>query len=259
MATMKTSLMCGNPSSLPECPFCGKKQRPFTKDVYRLCECKEMKEFSEKTRKVNEIEAQIDSLTERIFRLSQKAVKQWENSNVGSRFRMCRFDNFDSTGYTPQFEACQEFAESFIHNDGVGLMLYGSVGTGKTHLAAAIGNYIVYEYGYDVYFMPFTELLNTLKMYFGDKERTEEFTDRLYKADLLIMDDLGKEKYTEWAAEQLFSLLDRRYRECKPVIVTTNFTPQELDRRVDPAVMSRLTGSCRLIRMDGTDYRRKKR
>lgn len=256
---MKTSQMCGNPSAMEKCPFCGKEQQQYVPNVYRLCNCEEMSKYVEQGRNIVKIETQIDSLDERIAALEATARSRWEKSNVGKKFRNCTFDTYDSMGHEAQVKACMEYAKAFEENDGQGLMLYGTVGTGKTHLAASIGNYIVYELGYDVYFMPFTEFLNTLKLYMNDKSRAEEFMKRLYKADLLIMDDLGKEKYTEWSAEQLFSLLDRRYRECLPVIVTTNFTPKELDGRVDSAVMSRLAGSCKFIRMNGDDYRRKKR
>lgn len=256
---MRTSLTCGNPSSMPECPFCGKPQKPFSKHVYILCDCDEMSEYMTQLRRITETEMQLDALTERIKSMETNAVKRWESSNVGSRFKRSTFETFDKAGYEAQVKACMEYAYDFERNDGQGVMLYGTVGTGKTHLAAAIGNHIVYNLGYDAYFMPFTELLSKLKLYMNDKSRTENFLSRLYGTDLLIMDDLGKEKYTDWTAEQLFALLDRRYRDSKPVIVTTNYSPQELDGRVDAAVMSRLAGSCKFIRMNGQDYRRRRR
>jgi len=215
-----------------------------------------MTKNSDLIRQVRDIEMQIDSLDDRITAYEEIAVRRWEKSNVGKRFMNRTFESYDPTGHEKQYEICKKYADEFESNsDGRGLMLYGTVGTGKTHLAAAIGNRVVYEYGYDVYFMPFTELLTTLKNNMNNKDFIKDFLRRLNKADLLIMDDLGKEKYTEWAAEQLFSLLDNRYRDCKPVIITTNYTPQQLAKRVDEAVMSRLVGTCALLSMNGQDYR----
>lgn len=259
-STITSSLTCSNPSSHDTCPFCGKPQRKYAEGVYRPCDCDQMMKNSDLIRQIRDIELQLDSVNERITAYEEIAVKRWENSNVGKRFKRCSFDTFNAEGHEKQFNLCRQYAERFENNDeGYGVMLYGTVGTGKTHLAASIGNYIVYEHGYDVYFMPFTELLNTLKNNMNDKDFIKGFMKRLYNTDLLIMDDLGKEKYTDWAAEQLFSLLDNRYRDCKPIIVTTNYTPQQLSQRVDEAIMSRLIGTCTVIGMNGRDYRTSKR
>jgi DNA replication protein DnaC len=241
---------------MPTCPFCGEPQRQYVDGVYKPCNCEKMAKNSDIIRQIKDVELQIDSIDERIASYEEIVVKRWENSNVGKRYMKCTFESYNPAGHERQVEVCRRFANDFENNtDGRGLMLYGTVGTGKTHLAAAVGNYIVYEKGYDVYFMPFTELLNNLKNNMNNKDYIKKFMERLYNADLLIMDDLGKEKYTEWAAEQLFSLLDNRYRDCKPVIVTTNYTPQQLSNRVDEAIMSRLIGTCALIGMNGQDYR----
>lgn len=214
-----------------------------------------MKRNTSLIKQAKEVEMKIESITDRINAHEANAIKRWERSNVGKRFAGCTFDSYVSGPFQRQLEVCQKYAKSFDMNDGRGLILYGSVGTGKTHLATAIGRYIVYELGYSALFMPFTELLNTLKNNMNNKDFVRQFMDELNSADLLIMDDLGKEKYTEWSQEQLFSLLDNRYRDCKPIIVTTNYTPQDLSRRVDEAVMSRLIGTCALVGMNGDDYR----
>lgn len=219
------------------------------------CKCEEMEKNTALVKQARDVELKIEVIEDRIRAYEEIAVKRWERSNVGKRFASCTFESYDRGAFDKQWNACKRFAETFENNTGKGLMLYGSVGTGKTHLAAAVGWHIVYELGYSVLFVPFTELLNELKNNMNNKEYVKDFMKKLYNSDLLIMDDLGKEKYTEWSQEQLFSLLDKRYRDCKPIIVTTNYMPQELSRRVDEAVMSRIIGTCALIGMNGEDYR----
>lgn len=180
----------------------------------------------------------------------------WEQSEVGTRYQDCTFENYDRHDNEKAFEDARRYAEHFAENEnGKGIVFTGSVGTGKTHLATAIARYCVEHYGASVYFRTFAQLLNEIR----ESYNTGEVIDWKYNdVDLLILDDLGKEKKTEWVDEKLYEILDNRYRDCKPVIITTNLSATDLSRYVDQAVMSRLIGSCEFILMNGKDHRRQK-
>ena len=113
-----------------------------------------------------------------------------------------------------------------MRSENRGLLLWGDVGTGKTFIAACIANALI-EKGVPVLMTNFSKILNTLTpMFSGDRNA---FIDSLNQYSLLIIDDLGIERYSEFAMEQVFSVIDARYRSNKPLIVTTNLTLYEMN------------------------------
>ncbi len=107
----------------------------------------------------------------------------------------------------------------------LGLLLWGDVGTGKSFFAGCIANALV-DKGVPVLMTNFSRILNTLTgMYSDDRS---QFIDSFNKYSLLIIDDLGIERSSEFALEQVFNVIDSRYRSKKPLIVTTNLTLDEL-------------------------------
>lgn len=191
---------------------------------------------------------------DRINYLSNSARKRWESSNVGKNFKNCTFDTFTGTEFLKQKEMCQQYVEKFQDN-GKGLFLFGSVGTGKTHLVTAVANAIVYDIGLSAYFDTFAGIIREIQRSFNDK-RDSDVEETAKKTGLLILDDLGKEKYSDWASQILFDIIDTRYKNQRPVLITSNYSPEELSKRVDEAIMSRLIEMCTMIRLEGTDHRR---
>ena len=116
----------------------------------------------------------------------------------------------------------KNFAE--FKKDGKGLLLYGTVGTGKTYYSACIANALIEE-GYSVLMTNFARLTNSLQGTFDGKN---EFIDSLQRYTLLIIDDLGAERKSEFMQEQVFSIIDARWRSCLPMIITTNLTAEEI-------------------------------
>ena len=113
--------------------------------------------------------------------------------------------------------------------DSTGLLLWGNMGTGKSFLAGCIANALV-DKGVPVIMTNFARLLNKLTdMYAGDRNA---YIDSFKRYELMIIDDLGIERNSEFAREQVFSVIDSRYRSQLPMIVTTNLTVDEL---LDPA------------------------
>jgi len=126
------------------------------------------------------------------------------------------------------FQACRHFAHTL---DGW-LLLRGGYGCGKTHLAAAIANECV-SLGVPTLFLTAPDLLDSLRAAFDSEDTNfEDRFEQIRGAGLLVLDDLGTQHATEWAREKLFQLLNYRYINHLPVVLTTNLPLDELDGRL---------------------------
>lgn len=136
-----------------------------------------------------------------------------------------------------------------------GLVLYGSVGTGKTFIAACIANALI-DKGHPCLVTNFPRIVNKLTSLKDDKQ---EYLDSLNEFDLLVIDDLESERNTEYMGELVMNVIDSRCRAKKPLIVTTNLTaeemkkPQEMRRQ---RIYSRIWEMCYPIEVKGGDRRR---
>lgn len=171
-------------------------------------------------------------------------------SMLGERWQDRTFANFRINDKNRRsYEMCRAYAESFRRmysvgspQQGRGLALIGPAGTGKTHLAAATTMQCL-EYGVAVVFANFVEMMNLLTR--RGKER-DEYVDKLCYADLLVIDDLGKEFNTSDAHEGirirqgLYLVVNTRYERKRPIIATMNDTSETLKKKLDPAVVDRL-------------------
>lgn len=147
-------------------------------------------------------------------------------------------------------DACRAYAASL---DGW-LLLTGGYGSGKTHLAAAIANEAV-EVGVPTLFLTVPDLLDTLRATFDADDTTFEDTfERVRSAPLLVLDDFGTHSATEWAREKLFQILNHRYVNRLPLVVTMNLPLEEVEGRL----RSRLSdlGLVRSIHLQAPDFRR---
>lgn len=134
------------------------------------------------------------------------------------------------------------------------LLLEGRFGTGKTHLAAAVGN-LRLERGDQVLFMTTPDLLDHLRSTYAPNSEAgyDETFDRLRNAPLLILDDLGAENQSAWALEKLFQLLNHRYAVHLPTVVTTNADIDLLDGRIRSRLMDETL--VHRVRIKAPDYR----
>lgn len=148
------------------------------------------------------------------------------------------------------FQAARQYAE----NPTGWLVLTGTYGTGKTHLAAAIGNYRL-SLGESPMFVVVPELLDHLRATFSPNSATsyDFLFNQVRSASLLILDDLGTESATPWAREKLYQIVNYRYAAKLPTVITTSASLQEMDARI----RSRMTDTrlCRIVGITAPSYR----
>lgn len=135
-----------------------------------------------------------------------------------------------------QLPDCQRYADNFAYHRarGDGLYIEGTNGTGKTHLAAAIALQLIGE-GIPVICKTSSDLLMDIKKAFDRPEvRESEVLDVYKKVELLIIDDLGKEQCSDWSMSTLYSILNDRYEDMRPTIVTTNYNAESLIGALTP-------------------------
>ena len=139
-------------------------------------------------------------------------------------------------------------------SDNMGLVLWGDVGTGKTFFAACIANALV-EQNVSVKMTNFSTILNDL---FAESDKNK-YLARLNDHNLLIIDDLGIERGTEYALEQVYNVIDTRYKSGKPLIITTNLTLDELKYPTDiphKRIYDRVLGMCVPVMFNGVNFRK---
>lgn len=189
----------------------------------------------------------------------------YEMSNL-DRLSHLIFENFRTSGnpkaefVTPQevasLQSAKEVSEEFSNALQGWLLLEGGYGCGKTHLAAAIANAAV-QRGLPTLFITVPDLLDSLRFAYGNPETTFEARfDEIKSADLLVMDDFGTQNATAWAQEKLFQIINYRYINNLPTVITTNLILDEIESRI----RSRLQDSdfVQHLRIFAPDYRRPK-
>lgn len=154
-------------------------------------------------------------------------------------------------------EAMQNYVKNFtdFRKSGKGLLLYGTVGTGKTYYAACIANSLIDE-GYKVLMTNFASLTNKIQGMFEGKQ---DFINDLNRYSLLILDDLGAERKSEFMQEMVFNIIDSRYRSGLPFIITTNLTMDEIKKPQDVGysrIYDRILERCFPVEVTGNSRRR---
>ena len=194
-----------------------------------------------------------------------EARRQREFADRVNRYRSVGFPESQMSKWTfaaddgsnPQMSAAmQNYVQHFgeFRKQGKGLLLFGSVGTGKTFLAACVANALI-DKGTPCLVTNFARIANTVQGLF---EGRQEYYDSLNRFPLLVLDDLNAERKTEYMQEIVFNVIDARYRAKLPLIVTTNLTREELQNPVDitsQRIYSRLFEMCTPIEIAGADRR----
>jgi DNA replication protein DnaC len=188
-------------------------------------------------------------------------------AGIPARYRHCTLDSFELWNRKdPTLAKAKRQVQEFVDlypADNKGLLLMGSVGTGKTHLAVAALQQIMNERRPPVHgrFADFTSLVLEIQMTFDGSGSSRAILEPLVMADLLVLDELGAGKTTPWVMDLLYYMVNTRYLEGRVTIFTTNFSDftrnheESLADRVSQRIRSRLYEMCRPVELRGQDYR----
>lgn len=266
------------------CEFCGATlyhngvvmgDRALWTPVVAHCTCPEAVSAYEAAKREREAEEEAKRKAEESRKFQERVKKIVGASGMGERFQRRTFGTFQETGENRRaLAACRRYAEDFdnmLPKHGQpepgrnGMFISGLPGTGKTHLAAAISNFLLSQ-GKPVICMTMIDLLERIKRTFNKNGADEGEVLQVYKnVPLLVIDDIGKEPPTEWAISTVYNIINSRYEAYLPTIITANYAPDELINRMTPratgdsttarATIDRLLEMCNGISLTGKSWR----
>jgi DNA replication protein DnaC len=199
------------------------------------------------------------------------------SARIPKRYEHCELSNFDfegpHRGLAPARMAACKFVEEYPV-DNTGLLLIGSIGVGKTHLAVGIIKQLILSKGIPCLFYDYRELLKQIQNSYNDSVKATELEvlRPVFEIEVLVLDELGAVKPTEWVWDTVSLILNTRYNDNRTTIITTNFDdrpaaavagPRHASReetlgdRIGERMRSRLHEMCRIIRLEGDDFRQK--
>jgi len=196
---------------------------------------------------------------------------------IPPRYEHCTLESFEpgSASLRSALEKAVAFCEGYPHlgaDEGLGLLFTGDNGVGKTHLAVAVLRELVTRKGASGQFWDFHGLIREIKSSYDPETKTTELMvlQPVVEADVLVLDDLGAWKMTDWMNDTLFFVLNGRYMAKRPTVITTNYqdvTREEvlaadsmrrrefLVERIGQRLRSRLMEMCLVVRIQGSDHR----
>jgi DNA replication protein DnaC len=199
----------------------------------------------------------------------------FRNARIPPRYQHCTLTNFEAGIDTPEdvskLKAKGEallVLEHFPDRDGRGLLLIGPVGVGKTHLAVALLHDLIELYGIRGLFYQFGGLLRQIQDSYNAISQTSELSvlQPVFDADVLVLDELGASKPTDWVRDTMMQIINTRYNDKRLTIFTTNYsdkrksekdTTELLEERIGVPLRSRLYEMCRTVELEGEDYRKR--
>lgn len=214
----------------------------FGRECRCMREAREKREQEEKERRAREV-----------------IIKLHKYSMMDQRLAGATFEATEVTEENRRVvDLAKRYAEKFDKMEEVnqGLLFWGKPGTGKSHLAACIANALM-DRGVSVVMTSCIRLMDEL---FHSETAEEDILRRLNMAQLLILDDLGAERGTQYAMEKVYNIIDARYRACKPLIVTTNLSKMEMQKENETSkgrVYSRVMEICYPVQFDGIEWRKR--
>lgn len=245
------------------CKFCGTQlnRRSIGEGAYLIwlhpdrCTCAKAKTYWAEVDKLAAAEKQRKEQEE----TAKRKQTLLENSRLPRRYWDCRLETARVTKDNGAVLAgIRVYAEGFPTAEGI--FITGPVGTGKTHLVSCLANHLINR-EIRVLFGNVLDLLGRIRKSYDHDSQEDEWRilDELTTVPLLIIDDLGKEKVTAWVEQNLYHIVDARYRENKPLVITSNYGLSELESRyeeVGPALASRISEMCEGKILGGQDWRK---
>src|SRR5215212_7612993 len=196
-----------------------------------------------------------------LMRREARVATLKERSGLSKRMKgytLANFDHYISPAATRARIRVDEYLKNWEENREAGRGLYycGGVGTGKTHLAVGVMNELMARKRVPSLFVTVPEFLDNLReTYMIPGRDLDEWMDTVKNADLLVLDDLGSERPTEWVRERIFVIVNHRYREALPTLFTSNIGPKDLASQLGERTASRIIAMCDWISLEGEDYR----
>lgn len=244
------------PTSIQECPLCsGTGWRPDQQQGAVVpCEC----------------------------RTRTRAERALAAARIPPRYQGCAFTNFDlyperggprNESLWKAFGMVQTYLADYPLVDGKGLLLIGDTGVGKTHLIVALMKGLV-EKGAEGLFVDYQELLKRIQSSYDATAHTaeREVIRPVLETEIVVIDDLGANRISEWVEDTINHLLNHRYNEKKPTLLTANLSQERMggapgsrvtrptfEERLGGRVASRLYEMCRMVEIQADDYRKRAR
>jgi DNA replication protein DnaC len=219
--------------------------------------------------------------------LKARAQSLLETARIPKRYEHCELSEFDThfEGATPSLQRALLEANNFVASypvENSGLLLIGSIGVGKTHLAVGILKELILTKGIACLFYDYRELLKQIQNSYNDSVKATELDvlRPVFDTEVLVLDELGAVKPTEWVWDTVSLILNTRYNDNRTTIITTNYPDdpgqdpyanpasefgraqramrrETLGDRIGERMRSRLHEMCRVIKLDGSDFRQK--
>ncbi|HKW15981.1 MAG TPA: ATP-binding protein [Terriglobales bacterium] len=214
-------------------------------------------------------------------RLKSRAESLLALARIPKRYEHCELSNFEFDGPHAHLMSARMNACKFVENyplDSTGLLLIGSIGVGKTHLAVGIIKELVLSKGIPSLFYDYRELLKQIQNSYNDSVKATELDvlRPVFETEVLVLDELGAVKPTEWVWDTVSLILNTRYNDSRTTIITTNYPDdaardsnggsefsraqraargETLGDRIGERMRSRLHEMCRIVKMEGSDFR----
>ena len=200
---------CGTPKQRRiEVPF---RDEPMVVPVMCACEERAAREREEREAR-EQAQAWLTARREECFATAPKLMA-------------CTFEADDRKN-TRVSTACERYADTFAKGDPYGLLLHGDVGGGKTYMAAAIANRLI-DRGFSVLQTDIGSVATLMESSFEKRQRNIE---RILSYDLLVVDDIGAQRSTEYMMQHVYTIIDGRYRYGKPMVITTNLDGEQMSQ-----------------------------
>jgi DNA replication protein DnaC len=195
---------------------------------------------------------------------NQRLVRTYlEQARIPVRYAIADFSNYEAN--TPQLQRALQVSQKFVDDYPAeyGLLYLGNPGLGKTHLACSVLKRLI-EKGCSGVFYDFRDLLQEIRASFNPVTQSSEhqILKPIFDVEVLVLDELGADKPTEWVQATMTHIINRRYNDKKATIFTTNYmnvaaavSDETLEQRIGMRFRSRLKEMCRQVVIEGTDYR----